>query len=179
MVYYSHSGYYVLTGKSIDIDFFPIFAFENQQSKLRALKYFFDFMSAKELHIKYADVAYSVNGGYTRPIHRYIGEEIFEILRAPHILHAESPPELWTFRDTAENMLSGGEDEIVVEYLEEPLKKYPEDLPLRMLDAAARLFMKRFGDAFDKVDRLCAKDDKYCYGFVYMAGILSTNKEYS
>lgn len=162
----------------IDIDFFPILAFESQQSKLRALKIFLDFMNYKELRIKYANIAYSVNDGYTRPIHRYIGDEIFEIIRNPQILHADSPPELWTFRDTAENMLSGGEDKLVVEYLEEPLKKYPDDLPLRILNASAKLFMKKFDEAFDEVDELCIKDVKYCYAFIYMADILSDNKEY-
>lgn len=163
---------------SIDASFFPVYASEYRISKLRALKWFFDKMSFRQMRIVHADISYSIEGGYTKPIHRYIGDELLEGIGNPQIFKAESPPELWRFRDMAENMLSGGEGKLVVEYLTEPLKKYPDDLSLRLLNAAARLFTGKYDDAFKDVDKLCIRDVHYCYSFIYLGNILKDKQKH-
>jgi tetratricopeptide (TPR) repeat protein len=105
-----HSGY------------FPVYAQEYDISKLRALKWFFDQLAFRQLKIIQAYVSYGIEDGRTSAIHRYIGNELYEGLRDPEIFRAESPNELWGFRDMAENMLSGGEGQAVLEYLAEPLR---------------------------------------------------------
>jgi len=155
---------------SMDVSFISVYDAEEGTSKLRALKRFFDFMGLKKaFHVIHADISYGVEGGTTAVIHRYIGDQLIEVMGNPQIIMAESPPELWQHWDMAENMYSGGEDSLVVEYLEEPLGKYPDDLPLRLLNAAATARLKKFDDVLNEIDELCAKDRYYCYGFVYLS----------
>lgn len=160
---------YVPVNISMDVSFFPVYAQESGTSKLRALKQVMDFITFKQkLTVLHADISYGIESGYTAPIHRYIGDELIEILGSPEILAAESPPELWQFRDRAENMLSGGEDKLVNEYLKEPLQKYPDDPSLRLLHAAANVRLEQYEEAFSETDEICGQDKHYCYGFVYL-----------
>ena len=154
---------------SMEVSFFPVYAQESGTSKLRALKQVMDYITFKQkLTVLHADISYGIESGYTAPIHRYIGDELKEILGNPKILKEKSPPELWQFRDRAENMLSGGEDELVVEFLSEPLQKYPDDPSLRLLHAAANVRLEKYEDAFSETDEICGLDKHYCYGFVYL-----------
>jgi hypothetical protein len=152
---------------SMNVGFFPVYATESKSSKLRALKWTMDYITFKQkLTVIRADISYGTRSGVTDPVHRYIGDELIEILGNPPILSAESPPELWQFRDRAENMLSGGEDSLIVEYLKEPLQKYPDDPALRLIHAAAQVRLKKYEEAFNETDALCSLDSHYCYGFV-------------
>jgi tetratricopeptide (TPR) repeat protein len=159
-----HSGY------------FPVYAQEYDISKLRALKWFFDQLAFRQLKIIQAYVSYGIEDGRTSAIHRYIGNELYEGLRDPEIFRAESPNELWGFRDMAENMLSGGEGQAVLEYLAEPLRKYPSDSALNLLHAAAQLRTGKLTEAFKEAEMLCSRDADYCYGFVYLGNILHDSK---
>ena len=95
----------------------------------------------------------------------------------PQILKSDSPPELWQFRDKAENMLSGGEDELVIEYLKEPLNKYLDDPALILLNAAADIRLKKYDNALKAMDALCPKNEKYCYGYIYLGKIIDDKQE--
>ena len=162
---------------SINVNFFTVYAQEAGTSKLRALKWVMDYMTFKQkLRVSLAGVSYGIKSGYTDPVHRYVGDQLIESLGNPQILKAESPPELWQFRDMAENMLSGGEDRLVLEYLEEPVKTYPDDLPLRLMNAAALVRLKKFSDAFSETDEICAQDKNYCYGFMYLGNVIEDKK---
>jgi len=162
---------------SIDVSFFPVYAREYKISKLRALKWFFDQMTFRQMRSIYATISYSIESGLTEPIYRYIGDELLEGLRNPQVLEADAPPELWQFRDQAENMLSGGEDKLVEEFLADPLLKYPDDLPLRLMNASAKVLLKRFDEAFREADEICRKDKHYCYGFVYLGSLIAEDEK--
>jgi hypothetical protein len=162
----------------IDVGFFPVYADEYGVSKLRALKWFFDEITFRKIPVVHVSVSYGIEFGLTDPIHRYIGDETIEGIGNPQVFTADSPPELWKFRDMAENMISGGEDRRVVEYLKEPLLKYPDDLPLRMIHTTATLLIGGYDDAFKGVEGLCEMDGQYCYGFVYLGNILGAEKKY-
>lgn len=164
---------------SIDTGFFPLYAEESRISKLRALKWFYDYVTFKQkLRVVHANVSYGVSSGYTKPIHRYVGDQLIEGLRKPGVINAGSPPELWRFRDRAENMLSGGESRLVIEYLEkEPFEQFPDDPPLRLLHAAARIRLKKFDEAFHEIEELCTLDRHYCYGFIYLGSQLRDRQE--
>lgn len=161
----------------IDAGFFPAYAEEHGISKLTALKRFFDEMHLRQVRLRSINISYNTGSGGTKPVHRYIGDELLEGIRDPRIFRAESPLELWKYRDRAENMLSGGEDERVVEYLAEPLKKYPGDLPLRLLNAAAVLKAGGYVKSFSEMEDLCTEDVHYCPGFVYSGNILVKKKQ--
>jgi hypothetical protein len=154
---------------SIDVSFFPVYATEAKISKLRALKWFFDYLTFRRtLRVKYASVSYNIESGYTDAVHRYIGEELLEGMGDPQTLKSESPSELWQFRDNAENMLSGGEGELVEEFLVEPLLKYPDDPALRLLNAFANARIKKYDESFKAMNNICQENKKYCYGFIQL-----------
>ncbi len=161
---------------SIDVSYFPVYAGEYKLSKLRTLKGFVDEITFKKsLRIAHADVSYGIAGGYTRPLHRYIGDEIIEGFGNPMLLKADSPPELWMFRDRAENMFSGGEGTAVEDYLKEPLKQFPDDKPLLLLSAAAGARTGNYGNSYNTVDELCKRDTNYCHAFLYISGLISAD----
>jgi hypothetical protein len=154
---------------SMDAGFFPVYAKEAEISKLRALKWVMDYITFKQkILVSHADVSYGIESGYAEAVHRYLGDQLIESLGNPNILKAESPPELWQFRDRAENMLSGGEDTLVEEFLVEPLKKYPDDPALKLLHAAANTRLQKYEDAYKETNEICSRDKNYCYGFIYL-----------
>jgi hypothetical protein len=162
---------------SMHVSYFPEYAQEAGISKLRALKWVMDYLAFKQkLRVSHVAVTYGIAGGNADAVHRYIGDQLIEVLGNPQILKAESPPELWQFRDRAENMLSGGEDKRVLEYLEEPMKTYPDDLPLRLMNAAALVRLKKFSEAFSETDEICTQDKNYCYGFIYLGNVIEDKK---
>ena len=161
---------------SMDVSFFPVYATEAKISKLRALKWFFDYLTFRRtLRVQYANVSYSIESGYTDPVHRYIGEEILEGMGNPQILKSDSPSELWQFRDNAENMLSGGEGELVAEFLVEPLLTYPDDPALRLLNAFANARIKKYEESFKAMNKICQDNKKYCYGFIQLGNAIEDN----
>ena len=163
---------------TIDVSFFPVYASEARISKLRALKWFFDYMTLRRtFRVKHASISYSMESGYTDAIHLYIGEELVEGMGNPHILKSDSPPELWQLRDQAENMLSGGEDELVEEFLTEPLLQYPDDPALRFLGAVLKVRLKHYDQALTLMDDLCKGNKRYCYGYVYLAGMIDEKEK--
>jgi hypothetical protein len=154
---------------SMDVSFIPAYAKEAGISKLRALKWVMDYITFKQkLLVSHVDVSYGIESGQTDAVHRYIGDQLIESLGNPQTLKAESPPELWQFRDRAENMLSGGEDKLVEEFLVEPIKKYPDDPALKLLHAVAITRLQQYDDAYKETDEICSRNKNYCYGFIYL-----------
>lgn len=162
----------------IDISFFPLYAEGQGLSKLGAMKRFFDEMAFRKLQVRNVEISYGTEGGYAKAMYRLIGDELFEGIKDPQIFRAESPPEVWKHRDMADNMLSGGEDIKVIEYLEKPLDKNPDDIPLRMLHATALAKAGRHDEAFNELSGICSEDVYYCYGFVDLGNMLADKKQY-
>jgi hypothetical protein len=163
---------------SIDAGFIPVYADGRGVSKLRAAKQLFDELTFRKLKVIRVDIAYHTDHGRTKTSHRYMGDELAEGIKDPQVFRAGSPPDLWKHRDLAENMLSGGEDAEVVKYLAEPLKKYPEDLPLKTLNALAHLKAGNIDESFRVLDDICREDVHYCYGFLEAGNVLAEEKEY-
>lgn len=163
---------------SLDAGFVPLYADGLSVSKLLAAKKLFDELAFKKIRVIRVDISYNIENGRTKPTHRYLGNDFFEGIKDPQIFRAGSPPELWKHRDMAENMLSGGEDLRVVEYLSGPLKTYPDDMPLKALNAMAHLKAGNIGESFNGLDEICRKDVHYCYGFLEAGSVLEDRKEY-
>ncbi len=163
----------------IDAGFFPLYANTLKASKLIAMKNFFDEMSFREVRVRHVSISYGTEDGHTKPIHRFIGDELFEGTKTPGLLRSESSPDLWRYRDIAENMLARGEGSRVVEYLQKPLGKYADDLPLLFMNARALLIAGNYFNAFHELVDICSQDVHYCYGFVSFARILADRKKYS
>ena len=163
---------------SIDAGFFPVYAESMGQSGLSAIKRFIDEFSFKKIQVIHVDISYGTEGGYTKAAQRFIGDELYEGIKNPEVFRAESPPELWKHRDQADNMLAGDEDIKVVEYLQEPLKQFSDDIPLRMLHVEAKVKAGKDNESFEELREICGHDRHYCYGFVDMGDILAGKKEY-
>ncbi len=163
---------------SIDAGFFPVYAESIGKSRLSAMKRFIDEFAFKNMQIIHVDISYNTEGGYTKAVHRFIGDQLFEGIKDPEVFGAESPPELWKHRDQADNMLSGSEDIKVIEYLEGPLKQFPGDVPLRMLHAEAKLKAGKDNESFEELKEICGEDPHYCYGFIELGDILGEKKKY-
>ncbi len=161
---------------TIDSGFFPVYAEGHKQSKLSVMKSFFDEMRLRKLQIVHMDISYGTEGGESKTMHRFIAEELFEGISDPEIFKAEKPPELWKHRDMAENMLSGGEGTKVLEYLKGPLKQFPDDIPLKMLNATAEVKAGKDDESFNKLKEICQKDRHYCYGFIDLGNMLVDEK---
>jgi hypothetical protein len=163
---------------SIDAGFFPPYAEGIRQSKLSAMKSFIDEFAFKSMQVIHVDISYNTEGGYTKAAHRFIGDQLFEGIKDPETFRAESPPELWKHRDLADNMLAGGEDIKVIEYLAGPLNQFPEDIPLRMMLVEAEVKSGKDNESFGELKEICGQDKHYCYGFADMGDIHAEKKKY-
>lgn len=165
-----------ITGRTMlvmDASFIPPFAFENGASKLFATKILFDTIGHKLPDLAHADVVVGVRDGSLKPIHHYLALQAYDILNNPEILDSP-PPELWKMRDNAENMYSGGESDLVIEDLSVSLKAYPDDRPLRMLEAAALARTGKVNEALARTKELCKEQEDYCYALAYLASELES-----
>lgn len=163
---------------SIDTAFFPLYADGLQVSKLHAEKKLFDELAFRKIRIIRADIICNTENGRSRPRHRYLAFEFAEGIRNPQIFQAATPPDLWTHRDTAENMLSGGEDTMVLTYLAEPLKKHPQDIPLKTLSAIAHARAGHDDESFSELNEVCGRDVYSCYGFIEAGKVFAEKKSY-
>lgn len=155
----------------IGVDYFPVMAADYGVNKLGALKTTMDSLYARGLLVEGAYITYGIDEGRTRPIHRYIGEEIRQALMDPALLLQKTPPEPWLKRDMAENMFSGGEGEVVLKYIDDALAAMPDDQPLLLLKSAALVRVGKTSDAADIVDGLCKLDKINCSAMAYLAYI--------
>ncbi|MBI4709591.1 MAG: UPF0489 family protein, partial [Nitrospirae bacterium] len=162
----------------IDTDFFPPFSAERGYSMLRGVKEFFDDMNKRQLKIAAADIAFSEAGNFLKPGHRYVAEQIAEALKNPQILHSTVPPELWAVRDNANGMFLRGEWKELIEFLKEPLKKYPEEPSLIIFRASAQVYTGKYREALEGFTGLCRRYERLCYGFVYAGRELKHQERY-
>lgn len=146
---------------TVTAGFFPGFAASHGSSNLRAVKTVYDELAFRQCRVRDLDVVYGTADGGS-PRQRYLADEFVEGAGSPKIFEADKPPELWTVRDTADNMLTGGEGRLVLDSLRKPLRKYPDDKPLRYMAAEAYLRVGDVGKAHGLVGKLCRENRAYC-----------------
>ncbi len=152
----------------VDVDFFPAYASERGLSNLRGLKVFFDLLFGRGYRVAAMNVAYSVNGGYLLPTHRYIGSQVIEALEKPEIIRAGEAPDLWKMRDHADNLLTAGETGLALQAVKEALGRFPEDRPLRAMAAAAEYGSGKIEEALRLGAELCGQDRAACSLLLYL-----------
>jgi tetratricopeptide (TPR) repeat protein len=157
----------------IDVNFFPPYSSERTVSMLRGLKIFFDNMNMRNYRIASANIAYSINSGYLRPIHRYIGPEVIEAVSNPQLLKRDTAPELWSARDNAETLIHRGEKKLAVDSLRESMKKFPDDTVLRAFYINAIFLLGKYNESLEGAKDLCKKDERECSLLVYLGGLLA------
>lgn len=151
----------------INANFFQSFSSEKGIDKLRGLKEFFDVLVRKQVRVFHADIVLSGNEQFLMPVHRYIGHQVADIFKKPELLKDGAPPELWSIRENADNMLSAGGAKEVIEFLKEPLKKYPEEESLIMFNSIALVKTGKYKEALAGLELLCRRNKNLCGGLIY------------
>ncbi len=161
----------------IDTDFFPTYSLERNWTKLQGIKAFFDALYSLNLMVRFVDIAYSVNKGYLKPIHRWLVDVIKDILKEPGIIKKPTPPELWADLDVVDYALIARKPERGDVVLKEALKKHPDNLPLKAYDAYYSLvYGGDYKDALQKAVKLCKQDSAYCYLLPFMGDVIKNGK---
>lgn len=143
---------------SISGDFFRVFAAEQQVSSLRSMRLLLNALVSRSIQAASVHVVVGVEEGGMLPFHRYICDEFVEGIVNPQIFDQEAAPPLWQARDRAENMLNGGERQLVRDEVAKAIKKFPDDHPLLQLDIAAQLLMGDAAGALVRAKKLVATE---------------------
>ena len=146
---------------TMDMGFFPVFSVTKGINKLGAMKEFFDVMAAKQLQVQALHV---VSLPSLKAMHGYLSEQALTLLKEPDLHGKGNPLGLWTARDSADNMLSGGGAKEAASFLKDRIREYPEDPYLILMSATARALLRDKATALDSMSGLCATKPKFCRG---------------
>lgn len=146
---------------SIDAGFFPALAGRKGISNLGAIRQFIEFMALK--NIGTAAVSVTSSPGL-KAMSRYIPEEIATILKNPSMIKEVSPPPLWTVRDQADNMLTGGGIREALRYLDTNAAAFPDDPYLILMRSTAQVLLSRRSAAAGRIIGLCTRNADFCGG---------------
>lgn len=142
---------------AVNGDFFRTFAVEQGASTLRGMRLLVNALLSREIQVESLHVIRGVEEGAVQPVHSYICDEFIQAVINPQIMEQESAPPLWIARDTAENMLNGGERKLVRDAVAKSLKEFPDDNPLLMIDIAAQLLMGDVASARSRAEKMVAR----------------------
>jgi tetratricopeptide (TPR) repeat protein len=148
---------------SVDADFFPTMASVRSINLLGSVKLSFDALYKKTYKIQNAVVAYSVNGMYTRVFHRWVGDEIVNILENPDVLSRSELPELGLIRQNAEILRINSKPNDILNYLALFQDKYNEEPSILMYSAIAYNEIGKIDMSFEYAEKTCLIDRNYCF----------------
>lgn len=157
---------------STDMDFFPYLSVEYGVNKLEAIKMFFDSLSKKDYRIMDAVVAYSVNGGYTTVLHRWLGDVILEVLKEPNFILNPVFPKLYTILQRADLYVKEIRPKETLQYLMPLLETYKDNPALFTYAADAYYLLNDIDKAFYYAEKSCVIDKNYCYILPYIGKYL-------
>jgi tetratricopeptide (TPR) repeat protein len=156
---------------SIDTAFFRPYAHQKDLSTLGALKELIDQLALRRI----ATPSLFVTTSPELPVRMgYLADELLEVLKDPAVIRKERPPELWTVRDQADNMLSGGGWRDAARFLEQNRGAYPDDPYLVLMRSTADMLLARDrAAARAEMARLCAERSAFCRGIADAGGLLA------
>ena len=147
---------------AIDGQFFPVYASIKNENILGVMKSFFDFLQVRPL---WADSVHILDsGGMARQ--GYIAGELAEVFRTPGLFRQPQPPDLWSLRDQADNMLTGGGVIEALRLIKERGHEYPDDPYLILMKGTAELLLGVQGEGLNKVEHKCRENPYFCRGLV-------------
>jgi hypothetical protein len=157
---------------SIDMDFFPYLSVEYRVNKLEAIKMLFESLSKKDYKVMDAVVAYSVNGGYTTVLHRWLGDVILEVLKEPNFILNPVFPKLYTILQRADIYVKEIKPKETLQYLMPLLETYKDNSALLTYAADAYYLLNDIDKAFYYAEKSCVVDKNYCYILPYIGKYL-------
>jgi tetratricopeptide (TPR) repeat protein len=161
---------------SIDTDFFRTYSAQYRAAFLPALHAAFGVLSSMNYRIQDAIVAYSINGDFLHPHHRWVGDTIAQILRKPGLL-AEPPSEPLLLLQKVENAYRANNPAETLALADPYLALHP--LPSLMLyKAFAHMQGGDSEKAYETAMAGCKADRLYCSGAVYIGAYYASKGEY-
>ncbi len=162
---------------SVDVDYFPNAIRKKKKRDLEFFKEFFYYLREKNIHIRDLGVAYSVNGGYTEAVYRYIGDELIYLLKHPEIASSGDFPEVWRYRERGFVLFRKGQYSDAMKVFSEALLKYPDEPSLIAGKAAVLVLSGEHKEALPLIKGLIETFPEYSYLYVYLGRILGDRKD--
>jgi tetratricopeptide (TPR) repeat protein len=154
---------------SIDLDYITNAMKKRRVGELEVLKTLFQGLKRSDLRVKDITISYSINGGYTEAIYRYIIDEIKEIIKNPDIINSGKWPELWVLRESAFGLLREGRFKEAGEKFSEAIKQFPEDIALKEGKAVTLAMLGYDKDALPMLDISAELNSLGKYLYIYIA----------
>ncbi len=158
---------------SIDIDFLPYVSVEYGVNKLEAMKMLLRSLYKKKYKVTDAVVAYSVNGGYTTVLHRWMGDVVSQMLKEPHLVSNANLPELWTILQMADTYSQENKPDEILQSLVPFLDTYEDNPCLLVYIADAYYSLNNIEKAFHYAEKSCLTDKNFCYILPYLGKYLA------
>jgi len=158
---------------SIDVDYFYNSIKKQKKGEIDIFREFFKELRNKKIHVMDITVAYSVNGGYTPAVYRYLGDEILELLANPEMASKDNFPLLWRYRQQAMLAYFKGEIETASKTLNEALEKFPQEPSLMAGMVAVLAIEGKHNRALKLLSSLIKQSPRYAYLGIYLGRSLS------
>jgi tetratricopeptide (TPR) repeat protein len=148
---------------SVDVDFFPPFARARGMDLTTAVYSVVGELFKKEYRVKDAFVAYSVNGGYLSPLHRWAGDLCRGLLEQPERIRVP-PSSRFHWKQRAETLYEEDKAEALLNVSLNALERLPGDPGLKLYAAFGSLGLGDTDRAYFHAKTACLEDSGYCAG---------------
>jgi hypothetical protein len=153
---------------SAESGYFVEFADLRSANKLSAVLFSFRSVFKRKYSVAEAVFSYGVMDGFTRPIHRYVGETAAMVIASPAVLSLKLP-DIWSARDSTEILFVEKDYDRLSGHVRDALAKYPGDPAISLINAAAMLRQgEGLEDVIAEAEALCLREPVYCIGLQYL-----------
>lgn len=161
---------------SMDADFFRTYSAQYRAAFLPALNEAFGALSRMNYRIQDAAVAYSINGDFLHPHHRWVGDTAAAILRKPGLIK-EPPSEPLLLLQKIENAHRSNNPAEMLALADPYLARHP--LPsLLLYKAYAHMLQGDPEKAHAAAMAGCRADKRYCSGNVYIGAYYASKGQH-
>ncbi|TAN42779.1 MAG: hypothetical protein EPN25_02610 [Nitrospirae bacterium] len=158
---------------SIDLDFLPALAAEQRIEKPDALRKLAYRLRSKAYQAADVSVSYSVNGGFTSALNRWLGNALIRFIRTPETLSDDPLMPPWANYQAADRYASRLLPAEGLAYVQKPLGDHPGDAALLLYAADFSYLLNDLQGAFRYADRACKAERQYCFGLLHVGRYLT------
>ncbi len=146
---------------SFDIDYFEPMAFEYGVDRATSLRILMGAIFQRAYRVKDTVVAFSVNGGYLRDYHRWMGEAVIAMLKEPRLL--SNPRPLWHTLSEIDALVKRGDTKMAETIIQTAMDRFGQKKALRAYLSRVYFQEGRPSEAYTTAKALCEEDRSYCY----------------
>ena len=163
---------------TFDVDYFSNSLWKLKKGELDIFTKFFSSIKKKNLHVKDVSIAYSVNGGYTEAIYRYLGDEVVFLMKRPDVAINRAYPELWKLRERGFKQYRKQKYIEALEVFENALETFPDDASLLGGKAAVLTMLNRNREALTVIKEAVKISPEYAHLYVFLARELGKKRDH-